>query len=75
MPVALPIPINWRVNKKPTFNGQRNEALCKVICHNICYLIQAINEFGCKGVKVLIKWTSQLKGVIFSVRTEVLNGH
>lgn len=32
--------------KSRTFNGQRNEALCKVICHNICCLIQAINEFG-----------------------------
>lgn len=26
--------------------GQINEALCKVLCHNICVLIQAIHELG-----------------------------
>lgn len=26
--------------------GQINEALCKVLCHNICCLIQAIHELG-----------------------------
>lgn len=26
--------------------GQVNEALCKVLCHNICVLIQAIHELG-----------------------------
>ena len=24
--------------------GQINEALCKVLCHNICVLVQAIHE-------------------------------
>ena len=26
--------------------GQINEALCKVLCHNLCVLIQAIHELG-----------------------------
>jgi transposase len=26
--------------------GQINEVLCKVFCHNICCLIQAIHELG-----------------------------
>ncbi len=26
--------------------GQVNEALCKVLCHNICVLIQAIHTFN-----------------------------
>ncbi len=26
--------------------GQINEALCKVLCHNICVLIRAMHELG-----------------------------
>jgi hypothetical protein len=26
--------------------GQWNEVLCKVLCHNLCVLIQAIHELG-----------------------------
>jgi len=26
--------------------GQVNEALCKVLCHNLCVLIQAMHELG-----------------------------
>jgi transposase len=26
--------------------GQRNEALCKVVAHNLCVLISAIHELG-----------------------------
>lgn len=26
--------------------GQINEVLCKVLCHNICVLVQAIHELG-----------------------------
>ncbi len=26
--------------------GQMNEVLCKVICHNLCVLISAIHEIG-----------------------------
>lgn len=26
--------------------GMRNEALCKILCHNICCLIQSVYEFG-----------------------------
>jgi hypothetical protein len=29
-----------------SFEGQVNEVLCKVICHNICCLISAIHELG-----------------------------
>lgn len=32
--------------KSRTFEAQKNEALCKVICHNIACLIHAMNEFG-----------------------------
>ena len=32
--------------KSRTFEAQKNEALCKVICHNISCLIHAVNEFG-----------------------------
>ena len=30
--------------------GQVNEALCKVLCHNICVLVQAIHELGIEPV-------------------------
>jgi hypothetical protein len=26
--------------------GQINEALCKVLCHNICVLVQGMHELG-----------------------------
>ena len=26
--------------------GQVNEVLCKVLCHNVCVLIQAMHELG-----------------------------
>jgi transposase len=26
--------------------GQINEALCKVLCHNVCVLIRAMHELG-----------------------------
>jgi len=26
--------------------GQLNEVLCKVLCHNLCVLVQAIHELG-----------------------------
>lgn len=32
--------------KSRTFEAQKNEALCKVICHNISCLIHSMNEFG-----------------------------
>ena len=28
--------------------GQINEALCKVLCHNLCVLVQAMHELGIK---------------------------
>ena len=30
--------------------GQINEALCKVLCHNICVLIHAIHELGIEPI-------------------------
>jgi hypothetical protein len=30
--------------------GQINEALCKVLAHNICVLVQAIHELGIEPV-------------------------
>ena len=32
--------------RSKTFHGQANEVLCKVICHNLCVLIQAMFELG-----------------------------
>jgi transposase len=26
--------------------GQINEALCKILCHNLCVLVQAMHELG-----------------------------
>jgi len=30
--------------------GQLNEVLCKVLCHNLCVLIQAIHELGIQPI-------------------------
>jgi hypothetical protein len=30
--------------RSKTFDGQRNELLCKAICHNLCVLIRAMYE-------------------------------
>ena len=30
--------------------GQLNEVLCKVLCHNLCVLIQAIHELGIEPI-------------------------
>ena len=32
--------------RSKTTVAMKNEALCKVLCHNICCLIQAMHEFG-----------------------------
>ena len=32
--------------KSRSMEAQKNEALCKVICHNISCLIHEVNEFG-----------------------------
>jgi hypothetical protein len=32
--------------RSKTYQAQVNEALCKVLCHNICCLIQSIYELG-----------------------------
>lgn len=37
--------------------AQVNEVLCKVLCHNICVLIQSIYELGLEPVF----WTSEAK--------------
>jgi hypothetical protein len=34
-----------RVRSK-TATGQINEVLCKVLCHNLCCLIQSVYELG-----------------------------
>jgi hypothetical protein len=34
-----------RVRSK-TQAGQKNEVLCKILCHNVCCLIQSIYELG-----------------------------
>lgn len=35
--------------RSKTKTAQVNEVLCKVICHNICVVIQEMNELGIKG--------------------------
>jgi hypothetical protein len=42
--------------KMPT--AQVNEVLCKILCHNICVLIQSIFELGLEPTF----WTSDTKG-------------
>lgn len=32
--------------KSKTYQAQMNELLCKILCHNICCLIQSIYELG-----------------------------
>jgi len=32
--------------KSKSDTGQVNEALCRVLCHNICCLVQAVHELG-----------------------------
>ena len=32
--------------RSKTTVAMKNEALCKILCHNICCLIQAMHEFG-----------------------------
>jgi hypothetical protein len=35
-----------RAIRSKSDSGQINEALCKVLCHNLCCLVQAIHELG-----------------------------
>jgi hypothetical protein len=32
--------------RSKTVTAQTNEALCKVLCHNLCVLVQSIFELG-----------------------------
>jgi len=32
--------------RSKTFTAQANEALCKILCHNLCVLIQSSYELG-----------------------------
>lgn len=36
--------------KSKSDTGQVNEVLCKVLCHNVCVLVQAIHELGIEPV-------------------------
>jgi hypothetical protein len=36
----------WESLRSKSDTGQINEALCKVLCHNICVLIQEMHELG-----------------------------
>ena len=39
------LPSVWSLRSK-TSQAQVNEALCKVLCHNLCCLIQSMYELG-----------------------------
>ena len=42
-----------------TETAQVNEALCKVLCHNLCVVIQSIYELGVEPplrVEAVLKW-------------------
>lgn len=41
--------------RSKTKTAQTNELLCKVLCHNICVVIQEINELGIKGEFIVEK--------------------
>jgi hypothetical protein len=43
----LPAPLQDALRSK-TEGAQINEALCNVLCHNICCLIQSMHELGLK---------------------------
>jgi len=32
--------------RSKTMTAQINEALCKVLCHNLCVVIQSVHELG-----------------------------
>ena len=50
------------VRSKST-EGQVNEVLCKVLCHNICVLIQSIHELGIDSTFCAEKAVAQEVGV------------
>jgi len=41
--------------RSKTKTAQTNELLCKILCHNICVVIQEINELGIKGEFIVEK--------------------
>ena len=45
-------------SKSPT--AQVNEVLCKILCHNICVLLQSISELGIETTF----WTSDTKEAV-----------
>ena len=36
----------WSTLAKWSLTAQINEALCKVLCHNLCVVIQSVHELG-----------------------------
>ena len=55
-PKALKPPTRWIKGKfgsglrSKSDIGQINEALCKVLAHNVCVLVQAIHELGIEPI-------------------------
>ena len=41
--------------RSKTKQAQINELLCKILCHNLCVLIQEVNELGIKGEFIVEK--------------------
>ncbi len=41
--------------RSKTKTAQVNELLCKILCHNICVVIQEINELGVKAEFIIEK--------------------
>ncbi len=47
--------------RRKSDTGQINEVLCKVLCHNICVLVQATHELGIE-TRLLVQ-NSRLNGL------------
>ena len=47
--------------RSKSLTGQINEALCKVLCHNLCVVIQSVRELGIEAA-----FTNDIAPEIFS---------
>jgi len=49
--------------RSKSYHGQANEVLCKIICHNLCVVIQAMFELGIKpDFCAELRWMETVSG-------------